>query len=70
MVYSCCARFCANRATPENRESFTGFFRKQRRESLDLWLAALKRKNYNPGPNTYICSVHFVDGKQNVFSCS
>lgn len=54
MVYSCCARFCTNRATEEAREKGIHFYRiPQAIEKRKLWLAALKRKDYNPGPNTY-----------------
>ncbi len=64
MVSSCCAPFCTNRATKATREKGIHFYRIPRKgEKRSLWLNAIKRKSFLPGPNTYICSVHFVGGK-------
>ena len=64
MVSSCCAPFCTNRATKAAKEKGISFYRVPRKEERRyLWLTAIKRKDFDPGPNTYICSAHFVGGK-------
>ena len=64
MVISCCAPYCTNRANSRTRERGVSFYRIPRKgERRRLWLVAIRRKDYNPGPNTYICSDHFVGGK-------
>ena len=60
MVRSCCAKLCRNRDTKETREKGLHFYRiPQDPEKRQLWLAAI----LDPGPNSYICSAHFVGGK-------
>lgn len=69
MVISCCAPFCANRATKEAKEKGIRFYRlPQDPIKRRLWLTAINRKDYNPGPNTYICSEHFVGGEWKISS--
>ena len=64
MVLSCCAPFCTNRATKEAKEKRICFYRLPKDPiKRGLWLRAINRKDYNPGPNTYICSEHFVGGE-------
>ena len=63
MVPTCCA---PNRATKELKASEKGicFYRLPKGPiKTGLWLRAINRKDYNPGPNTYICSEHFVGGE-------
>ncbi len=60
MVSSYCAPFCTNRTTTKaTREKGIPI----KGEKRSLWLNAIKRKSFLPGPNTYICSVHYVAGK-------
>ena len=61
MVNSCCAYGCTNRMGKKNT---LGFFRfpsewkdKNRR---DMWIRALRRKNWTPSANSRICGDHFV----------
>ena len=68
MVYSCCAPFSTNRGDKETKEKGINFYRiPAKEEKRRLWLNAIRRNDYNPGPNTYICSDHFVGGKTNPF---
>ena len=56
MVSSCCAPFCTNRATKATRGRGNHFYRIPRKGlKRQQWLAALRRKDFNPGPNTYLC---------------
>ena len=64
MVISCFALFCTNKATKEAKEKGIHFYRlPQDPIKRRLWFTAINRIDYNPGPNTYICSEHFVGGE-------
>ena len=62
MVKSCSAVGCTNRFSKGCSLSFFRFPKDS--ERLRLWLAAMKRKEWVPNKNSWICSVHFVDGKK------
>ena len=62
MVKSCSAVGCTNRFSKGCSLSFYCFPKDS--ERLRLWLAAMKRKEWVPNKNSWICSAHFVDGKK------
>lgn len=63
MGKSCCVIDCKNRF---NKESDLSFYRLPKaKEKRSKWIAAIRRNNWNPGSETWICSVHFVSGMVN-----
>ena len=62
MVVSCCAVGCRNR---HGERKDLGFYRipmiPERRKKC--WIAAIKRKNWNPAKHLRICGDHFVTGE-------
>ena len=66
MVRSCSAIGCTNRDTKENRGKGLRFYRiPAKQDKHRLWLAAMKRKDFNPSPDTVIYSVHFIGCENN-----
>ena len=64
MVRSCSAIGCTNRDTKDNREKGIRFYRiPVKQDKRRLWLAAIRRKDFNPPPDAAICSAHFIGGK-------
>ena len=64
MPRSCSAFGCTNRDTTETRAKEIKFYRiPAKNPKRDLWLNAIKRKDFNPGADACICSEHFVGGK-------
>ncbi|XP_048029372.1 THAP domain-containing protein 1-like isoform X3 [Megalobrama amblycephala] len=62
MGKSCCVTDCKNRF---NKESDLSFYRLPKaKEKRSKWIAAIRRNNWNPGSETWICSCHFVSGKK------
>lgn len=60
MGKSCCVDDCKNRF---NKNSELSFYRLPKaKEKRSKWIAAIHRHNWNPGPETWICSSHFVSG--------
>ncbi|XP_065186908.1 peroxynitrite isomerase THAP4-like [Sycon ciliatum] len=62
MVKSCCAVGCANRFAKGGGKSFYKFPTNQLRRAK--WIAALKRKNWQPNASSWVCSDHFVRFKK------
>ena len=62
MVKSCSTVGCANRFMKGCGLSFYRFPKDPDR--LKLWISAMKRKDWTPNRNSWICSLHFVDGKR------
>ena len=63
MPRSCCAIGCTNRDTKENREKGIKFHRiPVIKDKRNLWLSAIKRKDFDPKEDDCICSEHFVGG--------
>ncbi|XP_028274010.1 protein ALP1-like isoform X2 [Parambassis ranga] len=62
MGKSCCVVGCKNRF---NKNSELSFHRLPKcRERRSKWIAAIRRKNWNPAAETWICGRHFVSGKK------
>ena len=63
MVRSCCAYNCTTRDVKETREAGITFYRiPQNKAKWELWLNAIKRKDFCPSASTVLCSQHFVGG--------
>ena len=63
MVHSCCTINCTARDIKETREKGVKFYHiPQTEPKRMLWLNAIRRKDFNPGPETVICSQHFWGG--------
>ena len=63
MPRSCCAIGCTNRDTKEKREKGIKFHRiPVIKEKRNLWLSAIKKKDFDPKEYDCICSEHFVRG--------
>lgn len=60
MVKSCCAVGCAKRAVKGCGVSFYRFPADLDRRAR--WIAAIKRKNWQPTKNSWVCSSHFISG--------
>ena len=64
MVRSCSVIGCTNRDTQENRAKGIMFYRiPVKPDKCRLWLATMRRKDFNPPSDAAICSAHFVGGK-------
>ncbi|KAM4630703.1 uncharacterized protein ACJ7VT_000355 [Polymixia lowei] len=63
MGKSCCAINCKNRFTRTSDLSFHRLPKAKTRRSK--WITAIRRKNWNPGTETWVCGNHFVSGKKN-----
>ncbi|XP_048747554.2 uncharacterized protein LOC125659816 [Ostrea edulis] len=63
MVKSCCVYKCTNRYNSTSKFSGISFFRfpKDKRQRR-AWIKAINRENWAPNDNTWVCSVHFIDG--------
>ena len=61
MVVSCCAVGCRNR---HGERKGLGFYRIPMLPKIkkEMWLNAIKRKNWIPGKHTRLCGDHFVAG--------
>ena len=67
MVRSCCAINCTTKDVRETRDKEVKFYRIPQVEAKrTLWLNAIKRKDFKPGPEAVICSQHFFGGKFSV----
>ena len=62
MVKSCCAFGCTNRYYKGTKLSFYRF--PADRERRSKWVAALKREDWQPSEQSWVCSAHFVSGKK------
>uniref|UniRef100_A0A3Q3N1Z7 THAP domain-containing protein 4-like n=1 Tax=Labrus bergylta TaxID=56723 RepID=A0A3Q3N1Z7_9LABR len=62
MVKSCCVLSCKNTFTKDSDLSFQRIPRDP--EARRKWLSAIRRNNWNPGEDTWICGCHFVSGKR------
>ncbi|XP_060908621.1 peroxynitrite isomerase THAP4-like isoform X1 [Labrus mixtus] len=62
MVKSCCVLSCKNAFTKDSDLSFQRIPRDP--EARRKWLSAIRRNNWNPGEDTWICGCHFVSGKR------
>ena len=63
MVRSCSAFGCTNRDTQRNRQKGIVFYRiPTKKEKRVLWLAAMRRKNFDPPDGAVVCSQHFIGG--------
>ena len=62
MVNSCCAIGCTNRYHEGCGLSFYRF--PADRSRRNKWLAAIKRKDWQPSDYSWVCSAHFVSGKK------
>jgi len=60
MVISCCAVGCANRQGKANTSFYRIPFDGERRHR---WIAAIRRKDWQPSKYSRICSEHFLQGK-------
>ena len=64
MVNSCCAYECRNRMGERKKLGFFRFPSKRKEKARrELWIRALKRKDWVPAANSRICGVHFVSGE-------
>ena len=64
MVRSCCAIGCTARDVKESREAGVHFYRiPQKEDKRQLWLNAIRRKDFQPSASNVICSLHSVGGK-------
>lgn len=64
MPKSCCAVDCTSRHQKGSKISFYRIPSKSRYpERRRLWITALKRKNWVPGADDWVCSKHFVGGR-------
>ncbi|XP_055072743.2 uncharacterized protein [Misgurnus anguillicaudatus] len=63
MGKSCCAIGCKNRFAKNSKISF--YRLPKNTERRNKWIAAIRRKNWNPVAETWICSSHFVSGSKN-----
>uniref|UniRef100_A0A3B3SP61 THAP domain-containing protein 2-like n=1 Tax=Paramormyrops kingsleyae TaxID=1676925 RepID=A0A3B3SP61_9TELE len=62
MVKSCCATDCTNRYSKKSELSF--YRLPKNKERRIKWITAMRRNNWNPGSETWICGFHFVSGKK------
>ena len=62
MVKSCSAIGCANRSQKGTGISFYRFPTEPTRRGQ--WIVALRRKNWTPTKNSWLCSEHFISGKK------
>ncbi|KAA0723063.1 hypothetical protein E1301_Tti005181 [Triplophysa tibetana] len=62
MGKSCCAIDCKNRFIKNSQLSF--YRLPKAREKRCKWIAAIRRRNWNPETETWICASHFVSGKK------
>ena len=60
MGKSCCAIGCTNRYSKDGGLSFYRFPTNPARRAE--WIAAVNRKDWQPGEHTWLCSAHFVGG--------
>lgn len=68
MVKSCCAIGCTNRLTKGSSLSFYRFPTDTDRRRQ--WIAAIRRKEWEPNEYSYVCSAHFISGKKSNDSLS
>jgi len=64
MVASCAAVGCHKRQTPGCGGCGLKFYRipVDDPEKRKLWIAAINRKHWVPGPHDRLCSLHFISG--------
>jgi len=60
MVKSCAAYGCTSRCTPDSKLHFHKFPLKNP-ELNNSWVIAVKRENFKPTNNSYLCSKHFAE---------
>ena len=68
MVKSCVAVGCANRSKKGSKLSFYRFPADVDRRQK--WIAAVKRKSWQPSEYSWICSAHFISGRKSDDSLS
>ena len=62
MVKSCCAVGCFNKYSKGSGISFYRF--PTNKERRCKWIAAAKRKDWEPNEHTWLFSAHFISGKK------
>ena len=62
MVKSCCAVGCTNHYSKGTQIHFYRFPADTQKRAL--WVAAVRRKNWTPTENSWLCSTHFIHGKK------
>ncbi len=62
MVKSCCAVGCTNRFSKDSTLKFYRF--PQDAERKPRWVAAINRKDWQPGESSRVCSAHFMSGEK------
>ena len=62
MVKSCCVVGCHNVFKADSNIKFHRFPKDEERRAK--WIAAVRRQNWTPNDNTWICSQHFVNGEK------
>ncbi len=62
MVKTCCTVGCSLKYSKESELSFYRFPADQ--EKRCKWIAAVKRKDWEPNEYTWLCSAHFISGKK------
>ena len=58
---------CTNRDTKENCGKGSRFYIIPiKQDKHRLWQATMRRNDFNPPPDAVICSVHFIEGENNM----
>jgi len=67
MVATCCVIGCTNRFDKDNPKSFYRIPKKPD-SRRNLWIAAIKRGQWEPRENDRVCFRHFITGKKLIIS--
>ena len=64
MPDSCCVYGCSLRRGQRTKYLGIGFFNFPKTlGSRKLWIKAIRRANWNPGPSAKVCGRHFISGR-------